>query len=356
MRSLHFQRSRRKVISAIAIAVVLSGCAALIPAPQTWRVAANYRVTHAGTGTELGYKALAHQYQAERRWREARDAWRKAALASPEDIDILNALGLAEASQGQYDEAVASLRRAVALAPQRAQLLNNLGYALLLAGQNIEAKSVLKEALAQSPAHPLARANLDRIDKLASSVNPRGVESDLPLPLGQPSLAAGDLQTSPNVEPLELRQTGLADATGKKMALAAVPSSLAPDARGAVLAGKLPPPRIEIANGNGVTGMAVWLGGWLRMRGLVQNPRVSNALPFNTATTVVRYKAGYFTAAQEISKLMPQRVELAAEQDDALNADIKIVLGKDLGRWPPLACTVFPMNALYLPLASQAHF
>lgn len=343
------QSSQRKALTVVAAAVLLAGCAALAPEPKTWRVAANYRIDNAGTSTELGYQALARQFEGERRWREARDAWRKAALAAPEDADILNALGLAEASQGQYGKAVAALRRAVAVAPQRAQLLNNLGYALLLDGQSVEAKSVLQEALTRSPDHRLARANLDRIDPVAVGASSRSIAESPPLPTHE-ALAHGpasQLQTLPNVEPLQLRQARLTAASDMpEVAVAATavaaPNQLItetpllaqptrPSAQPATAsATTTPPPRIEIINGNGVTGMATWLSGWLRARGLAQNTFLSNAQPFNTMTTVMHYRTGYFNAAQALAERLPYRVEVATEPGGAANADVRIILGRDL--------------------------
>ena len=152
----HHPDLHRKACTTAALALVLGACSS--PAPEAWRVAPLYHVSNAGS--DHGYQALARQYEGEHRWREARDAWRKAALAAPQDADTLNALGMAEAGQGLYGKAVEALRRAVALAPQSAQLLNNLGYALLLNGDPEEAKIVLKEALLRKPDHLLAGGEL----------------------------------------------------------------------------------------------------------------------------------------------------------------------------------------------------
>jgi len=90
------------------------------------------------------------------------------------------------------------------------------------------------------------------------------------------------------------------------------------------------PPRIEIANGNGVIGMAARLGAFLRANGLVDRAMLSNVLPFNISTTVVHYRAGFRDAAQQIVARAPFRMELAAEAGGAVNADIRVVLGHDV--------------------------
>lgn len=344
-------RARRKALTVAAIAVVLAGCST--PEPKTWRVAPNYRISHGGPNASQGYVALARQFEGERRWREARDAWRKAALAAPEDADTLNALGLAEASQGQFGHAVAALRRAVALAPERVALLNNLGYALLLDGNNVEAKSVLKAALARSPDHLLAQANLSRLDQVAGgAAAPVASAKEAPAEASPPAPHLQIVQTAPNVEALQLRQTGLAavpvapavsavsevsKAPEVKAAAVAAPNSIAAEVP--VRTAEAPPPRVEIVNGNGVTGMASSLNGWLRAHGLAQNARLSNALPFNTVTTVMHYRTGYFSVAKELAERMPYRVEMAAEPGGAFKADVRVVLGRDLRADKPVKRT-----------------
>ncbi len=330
-------RSSCHALSVITIALILGGCAA--PAPIVWRVAPNYRIANSGPDVGNGYMALARQYEGEHRWRDARDAWRKAALEAPENADIMNALGMAEAAQGLYGNAVAALRRAVALAPQRAPLLNNLGYALLLDGRTDEAKAVLRDALMLDPGHRLARSNLDSVDQVALNATPLAtipkdatVTSDLAA-----STQAPQLQSVPNLEPMPLRQAGLsavAAVTTTQVALppvlaAEAPPSAVPTPPVIVHAREVLQARVEIANGNGVEGMAAWLRGWMRARGLVQRTALTNVRPFNTATTVVQYRVGYFTAAQVLAESMPHPVELSPEPGGALGADIRVVLGHD---------------------------
>ena len=290
--------ARNQRLTTLAVVALLAGCA--LPAPQSWRVEPNYRISHAEVSSHLGYKALAHQYESEHRWREARDAWQKAALEAPEDADLLNALGLAEAGQGRYGNAVTALRRAVALAPERVNLINNLGYALLLDGQKTEAKSVLQAALARSPEHPLVRINLNRLDPGAPDTR-----------------QTQHLQTTPNLEPMPLRQASVAEPLPLLLASKKTEQQLSPA-------------RIEIANGNGVTGLATWLGAWLRVHDVAHHTSRSNALPFDTLTSVVHYRAGYREVAQKLADGMPRRVKLAPESGGTLHADVRVVLGRDL--------------------------
>ncbi|HSI58049.1 MAG TPA: tetratricopeptide repeat protein [Ideonella sp.] len=290
--------SRCGTVVATAIVAALSGCTT--PATEGWRIAPNYRVSHAGPGADQGYVALARRYEGERRWREARDAWRKAALAAPRDAETLNALGMAEAAQGQYGDAVEALRRAVKLSPGRASLLNNLGHALLLDGRGDEARATLQDALACDAGHRLARANLERIDR-ASALALAPAPASAPAPHAAVSLDG-------------------------EMAIAAPPSPDGP----ALVAGAAAEVRVEIANGNGVPGMAARLNGWLRARGMAQPALLSNARPYDTATTVVLYRAGFAAAAQDLARHMPQHVDIVFGPEAVLRADLRVLLGRDM--------------------------
>lgn len=346
--SSNHSASRRHAVTAAAVAVLLTGCAA--PESMTWRLAPNYRVSSTVASAAQGYMALARQYEGELRWPEARDAWRKAAQAAPQDASILNELGMAEARQGQYGNAVAALRRAVALEPERAQLLNNLGYALLRDGRHEDAKAALQQALVRNPEHRQARANLLKIEPasellavrppVTASANP-AVPPPPVVPfccLAPPLLPAFEtlhVQSLPNLAPLQLRTAysplqALAisaapnEPVGQAVPTAPSDSGMTPDAW---LAAK---PRVDIANGNGITGMAAQLRNWISAQGIAQRPRLSNARPFNTAVTVVHYRVGYGAAAKALAERMPQPVVLASAPGETLNADIRVVLGHDL--------------------------
>jgi len=327
---------------AVGLAVTVAGCTlpASVATGKNWKIAPSYRVTHTGPGVDQGYMALARQYEGEWRWREARDAWRKAALEAPNNADILNALGMAEASHGLYADSIAALRRAVAVAPERVALRNNLGYALLLAGRNDEARTVLRDVLERDPEHRLARANLDRIDQVAVAVASSADKTSGNTAVGigpSQATAAGSVQTSANLAPLELRQTGSAVAPAAAVTPAAPVAPAAPVVATVVETAEpvdLRPPvltkaRIEIANGNGSVGMAARLRDQLSTRGVTGQVVLTNALPYNTATSVVSYRAGFGATAQAVANGMSQRVAIAPTLGGSMNADVRVVLGRD---------------------------
>lgn len=173
-------------LAAITLVTLLSGCAGPAPALTAWRVEPTHRIEHTGPSAAPGYVALARQFEGERRWREASDAWRKASLEAPDDAEVLNSLGTAEAGQSRYREAIAALRRAVALAPERAQFLNNLGFALILDGLPDEAIALFRQALAHDPSHAMARVNLARAEQAVQARAPAAV------PLSPSGMTASD--------------------------------------------------------------------------------------------------------------------------------------------------------------------
>jgi Tfp pilus assembly protein PilF len=305
--------SRTLALSAVALA--LAGCAA--PAPEAWRVEPNYRVSHAHAGMAPGYAALARQYEGERRWSDALRAWQRAAAQAPDDVEVLDALGVALAGQGRHEEAVAVLRRAVALAPQRARLHNNLGYALILAGRDGEARDPLRTAVLLDPAHAMARANLQRVAPAAEPAVAAAAAS-VPVEAAAPaSPAMTQVQVEPTVAPLPVA----AEAAGPAEPAAQPPLPKPPRLQGL---------RVEIANGNGVTGMAAWVSGWLQQRGLGSRARLTNLLPYAEPATVVYYRSGFAAEAQEIARRMPLPAALAEQAAGASRSDVRVVLGHDL--------------------------
>jgi hypothetical protein len=129
----------------------------------------------------------------------------------------------------------------------------------------------------------------------------------------------------------------VADRQAQVQALAQVQTqaqtqALAPEPEGRTPTG--PHRRVEIANGNGVEGMAACVAERLRALGAADTARLRNALPYNTATTVVRYRAGHDQAAQALARQLLRtgsgNVPAVAGVDRADSLDVRIVLGHDL--------------------------
>jgi len=195
-------RSVMPAMSALAVAASLALAGCMSTPDAGWRVQPTFRVDQASlTGVGHGYLALARQYEGERRWDQALQAYRKAALEAPMDEEILNALGLAEAGQGNLARAVAALRRAVALAPERVQFVNNLGYALMLDGRVDEARGFLRLALTLEPGHARARQNLEQAEARLAAAPPApaaAAAESTPAP-SVPVVAAAEPEAAPSL-------------------------------------------------------------------------------------------------------------------------------------------------------------
>ena len=325
----HPLRPGRLAALAYAVTAGLGLSACVVPPERpALRVEPNYRLQHAGAGLAQGYALLAQRYEGEARWHDALQAWLKAVQAAPEDADLHNALGQAQAGLGDHEAAVETLRRAVQLAPDQASLHNNLGYALMRAGRTDEARAALQRAMALQPGYARAEANLRRLEAAAATPLAPAPEAS-PMPVSEAVQATARAQTA-----LAAVGTGTPETTrAQEQTLAAhqgaAASAAVPTAR--------PSPAVEIANGNGVEGMAACVADILRSRGAVEKTRLRNALPFDTATTVVRYRTGHDQAAQALASQLPGSVPALAGLDRSDSLDLRIVLGHDLRTSGPCA-------------------
>jgi hypothetical protein len=369
-----------RAASFAATLLALAGCATPQPTqPAAWKVEPVFNVSNAGGISEAHY-SIGRRHDRAQAWAMAVDSYRKAVSVDPHNVEAHNALGVALSRAGQHDEAVASLSFAVSLDPGRAHVRSNLGNALLRAGRLPEAIGELKQALVRDARDPIARANLRlavaKSDPTAFAGDNSGAElsgrqrqavadstpvapsAKVPadpfatgVPVDPITPALGSMVTSvpvsmpltmqvfdaPSVPSLEVPVT---ESSERLMVLAGEAGPPLPPASAPLPAMALElypptfsasaPPRIEIANGNGVVGMAARLGAFLRANGLVDQAQLSNVPPFNTSTTVVHYRAGFRDAAQQIVKRAPYRMELAAEAGGTVNADVRVVLGRDV--------------------------
>lgn len=367
---------RAAILGATILAT--AGCATLRPSPPAgWKVEAVFNVGNGGI-SEAHY-SIGRRHDRARAWARAIESYRKAVSADAHNVEAHNALGVALSRAGQHDAAVASLRLAVALDPGRAHLRSNLGNALLRAGRSHEAIGELKQALVQDARDAIAMSNLRlalaQNDPTAFARNDTGADSSGPRrsPVSDSTLIALSSKVLANrfmtVVPVHPDTPASASAgtsvpvsmplTMQVFDAPTVPSLEVPVTHTfeslTVFAGASPPlppasvpspatalehypptfaasaaPRIEIANGNGVIGMAARLSAVLSASGLVHRALLRNVRPYNISTTLVHYRAGFRDAAQQIVARAPFRMELAAEAGGAANADIRVVLGRDV--------------------------
>lgn len=86
-------------------------------------------------------------------------------------------------------------------------------------------------------------------------------------------------------------------------------------------------PRLEISNGNGVTGLAKRYRSVLGKLGILAS-RLSNARPFRQQASIIEYRPGFAAQAASLQRALPGRTAL--QQSEALTrADVRLLLGKD---------------------------
>jgi tetratricopeptide (TPR) repeat protein len=84
--------------------------------------------------------------------------------------------------------------------------------------------------------------------------------------------------------------------------------------------------RLEVSNGNGVTGMARRFRGLLGQMGIPVE-RLSNSRPYNQVTTIIQYSPGFEKQAASLQKALQGKAQIASKQLTA--SDVRLVLGKD---------------------------
>lgn len=315
-------------------------------------------------------------YAMQGRQQEALEQFRLAVKQAPKAAHIHNNLGYALYLSGSYAEAASELERAVALEPSNQSAHTNLALALNKAGNREKAVQVMAQAARPQPAEnappvtqeaqqvrsvtpTLVPAPAVATTAIASSapqqvlVLPKdwGVikqAAPKPAPLSESRIQAVQQvpnryelreQAQPAARPLQQasvqsKERGLiaAQAAQKPVAVAEsrvqpVSSMAAQQVRAVAPAAK--PYRIEVSNGNGVTGMARKVAGFLDGEGY-SKARLTNQKPFQVASSQVQYRSGYREQAQTLVLNLPGRPGIA--QADNLRGDIsiRVVLGKDL--------------------------
>ena len=227
--------------------------------------------------------------------------------AGPDAAHLFVNLGQAYLREGRYDAARTALERACLLDPLVAQSWQLLGDALGALGQDVRAQQMWRQAAALRE-HDL-RA------EFAAAGGQTGVAAlGQAMGASQPAIHAGWVQAEILVGVdgmMELRRTPASP-------VAARPASTRTDVA-----------RLEISNGNGVTGMARALARRIDEPGM-QVTRLSNQPGFAVRYTRIEYQAAYADAARRLAQRLG-RTELK-EVERNVSTNVRLVLGRDLAR------------------------
>ena len=340
-------RSRKwRVRGAIAGAalVAAAGCASLDSKDaKYWRIEPVFDVKHSMSSSQA-YYTLGQTFDGSHEWGKAIDAYRKAIADDANNHEAYNALGVALAQNGRYSDAEITLRQAVALSPARTHVLNNLGYVLLLAGKPEDAVVALRMAVDRDGGNARATANLqEALTRVAVAHNGTAAPSAV---LASTHMApASTTLTQPAASDLATHTVAASDApsgsdSAPTMRVGYAPEPAQPPSATAktTLSGPATPAassrpqevvsRLEVSNGNGVTGMAARVGRWLATQG-THTDRLSNQPHFSQQQTVVQYRNGHEEAALRIARSLPASAKADSLPTQGLRSDVRVVLGRD---------------------------
>ena len=320
------ERMHKLPMKTIAVSCGLAlagGCALLDRTSQPQRaVVPISNVAHSAAVTDPNYQ-IGRSNQARLQYDAAIAAYRKSLEANPGNAEAHNALGVIYASQGNHEQAVIELKAALALAPAAAHIHNNLGYAYLLQDRNADALAALKVASGLDPTNERARQNMKIAEKRLGHEAPNPPIAQVGTPVGaevkSPPTDNKDgghstarlLSVAPNI--YELRQ-------GSPMQVEPALPSATQTAPESV--------RLEVANGNGVTGLAKQTSSSLRQRGYVV-ARLTNQVPYTQMVTEIQYRQGQEIQAKRLNALLSGPAKLVESSQLRRDVSVRLVLGRD---------------------------
>ena len=194
---------------------------------------------------------------------------------------------------------------------------NNLGYVYYLQGDYGAAAATLRKALALEGGNDRARNNL-RLAENAMALPPAV------LPCPSPHVCSARAADTCGRDRADADGAGAerdgADRTGperlRAQAQGAPLAAIAPLLAPAPANTPAPLARVEIANGNGVTGMAKRMKQALGRQGIAVS-RLTNARPYRQLETTIEYRAGHAQSAEQLRDALRGQPALVAAQIDA---------------------------------------
>lgn len=302
----------RIAIVSVAAALVATGCASPPATPQ-----ARWSPLQAEAMYRLG-----RWLQGQQRLTEALAAYQEALAAEPGHAAALNAAGTVHSQLGQAGDAEAAFRAAIARDPDSPLAHNNLGYHLLNTGRAAEALPLLERAVALSPSDAVARSNLTLAQ---AALQPAPAVAVAAAAAPPPGAAAPTLKLQPVAPGVwELRNVP----APAKPAVAAAANAATASAPPALSAGL----RMEVANGNGATGLARRVAAMLGLA--APQRRLTNDKPFGVRNSRIEHVRAAEPDARALQQRLPIDVPLVPVTALERGAGVRLVLGKDFPREP----------------------
>ena len=355
---------KQVILPTLCCLPLLSACASYQPADRVaWVIKPMDSIRTSNDKPEALYQ-LGRYYQGQNRYEQAILAYRKALAVDNNFAEARNGLGVIYSIQGKYAEAIEVLKLAVQQAPKAAHIYNNLGYAYYLQGHNNDAIAALREAANLDPSNQRALNNLGlAYAKAGDNTNSVAAFTQA---IKAPELALANMvainkDKTQATEPTQTIKLGasIEPTTQQSLALPQdrgvinrVATTLISQIDSPVKAVQVAPnvyelreqhalsirvaattnieqTKLEIANGNGVTGMAKKVKQFLHGQGYLTE-RLTNQKPYKVQITQIQYRNGHQLEAQHLQSSLPRQSNLV--QNDAMHANInvRIVLGKNI--------------------------
>ena len=318
------------------------------------------RVRHSSEQTAATYYQLGKYHQERGNIDLARDSYKHSLSLDSRQLDARNALATIYSQQGKFDEAKALLLELIAEYPLVAHPYNNLGYVYFIEGNYEAAVKTLKHALIFDKKNERTLNNLHAAELAQARVD----EAVTPVAKG-----AGDISVAVAVAVVVDTEPALVDIGNatkttqiKAISLVTVPDEVKSASKDATLQMTLleekkrveltplltsssansldleitapansttaKQARVEVSNGNGVSGMAKWMGGFLGRQGIAVS-RLTNEHPFTREITKIQYQAGFKESAQALQQALHGDAQLMPINQATDRIDVRLVLGQD---------------------------
>ncbi|AKU20347.1 LytR C-terminal domain-containing protein [Massilia sp. NR 4-1] len=385
-------------LTPIALAIAGSGLIGACSTPPARQELTMQPLLRIDSGTRAGnqigtWNRLGRYHQERGQLSLALGAYAQSLALDPRQLEARTAVAAIEARQGRLEAAREQLQALVAEYPAEAQAHTNLGYVQYLLGEYSDAIGTLRKAMALG-AGPKAFENLQlaetavrenkepgaaamaaalKVQPASVAQGSAGMEAATTHAVGMPPARAGSaeadatpdasrlennsrmqlVQLQENVYELKLRPAVTAVPPQRPAIVKATPAMPATPAAttaraGASAAAGARRARMEIANGNGSSGMAKRFRDLLLLSGMAIE-RLSNDKPYRQQLTTIQYGPGYASQAVELQSTLQGKAAL--EASNALQAvELRLVLGKDApatlaAASPPAATTLMASSA-----------
>lgn len=285
------------------------------------------RVNHANGSPKIMY-LLGRYYQGKIDYQRAIAAYEGALATKPDYVEVHNGLGVIYSIQGRHELSLQHFHTAIEYAPMETYLYNNLGYAYLIQGNTAEAVKSLEKAVLLDPGNKRAQLNWavaqERInlDDKVTALQADSINS-LPLVIQEVSNVnvngVNDKVSKFNDEAKSLAKSvsyRADDQISHHNDFKSLDSTYI---------------RLEISNGNGITGMAKQVSVFFQQHG-VAKARLTNHQTYKHYQTEIYYRSGNYDQAYQINQMLPMQVKLVESNELRSDIQIKILLGQDFSR------------------------